>query len=179
MGIAKRQRQFLKLVDVCDDSKALANTVKATFQRNNIYKKQLLPRQRRELRTILKCRLQEISVGYSKRVSETKHCENIEELARTVTKRFKGILHNEKFTIGSAQKALNLYLKFKWCMGKQRTPAPHCPLDRKVLNMAGIDGSWTKLDSIKKYKDWVSILKSKAKANKQSLPMWELCAWKR
>jgi hypothetical protein len=34
--------------------------------------------------------------------------------------------------IGLAQKALNLYLKYLWCLGEIHEP-PHCPLDSIVL----------------------------------------------
>lgn len=37
------------------------------------------------------------------------------------------------FRIGSAQKALNLYRKYLWCLGYIPFP-PHCPFDATIID---------------------------------------------
>lgn len=110
---------------------------------------------------------------YRKSVSDERHCANIERLSDELSAKHKKALHGGRFRIGSAQKALNLYLKFMWCLGRIRQP-PHCPFDAIVL--AKIPGSetvkWTQLDDISKYRE---IVKNARKgAGKIKLAKWEL-----
>lgn len=171
------QQAFLNKVDVRDEYDALKNTVKASFARNKIYNDKVSLDDRKKLGVVLKAELQRISEKYDHAASEEDHCRNIEQLADTITKQFRDILKDRKFKIGTAQKALNLFLKFRWCFGKQKTPPPHCPLDSKILKNVSIYEPWTKLDCIETYKTWIKKVEDKAKANRQSLPVWELENW--
>jgi hypothetical protein len=171
------QQKFLDDVDVHDECDALKNTIKASFGRNKIYNDQANPIKRRELGKALKAELQKISAQYDNAVGEEAHCKNIEGLANTITKQFGDNLNDERFKIGTAQKALNLHLKFRWCLGKQKMPPPHCPLDSRILKKAGIYKPWTKLNCIETYKSWIKKLKDRA--SPESLPAWELDNWKR
>jgi hypothetical protein len=83
------------------------------------------------------------------------------------------VLENRRFRIGSAQKALNLYLKYLWCLGKICSP-PHCPFDRQIIaSLPNYTGpSWTKLVREEDYRALVEA--AKAKAQDSSLAAWEL-----
>lgn len=126
-------------------------------------------------------RLRELLNGYAdeymksdKMVSDEIHYGNIQKLANTLSKECKEDLKEEGFRIGSAQKALNLYLKYLWCAGRICTP-PHCPFDNKVLQELEIPEKWPELNDIEKYKRWVE--KAKKKADNRSLSDWELRLW--
>ena len=71
----------------------------------------------------------------------------------------------------SAQKALNLYLKLLWCLGKVKEP-PHCPFDSIVISKLGKKLNWTELDDIQPYKDLVNS--ARTLAGKLSIAKWEL-----
>lgn len=77
-----------------------------------------------------------------------------------------------------AQKSLNLYLKYLWCLSEVPMP-PHCTVDGIVLRAAGVHGSWTKCDSIEEYKRWIGELKKHAKkhAGTDKLAEWEILVW--
>lgn len=116
--------------------------------------------------------LETIANQYSGKVSEDKHIENIRRLSDELRKNFSDCLVNGRFRIGSAQKALNLHLKYLWRLGRISTP-PHCPFDFFVINKLSLDSpiSWTKLDDIEGYKELVED--AKRKANGVSLAEWE------
>lgn len=172
-----KQQVFLTDVKVLNECDALKNTIKASFGRNKIYMGEPALAERKRLHDAIKTELQNISAKYDCVVSEEDHCKNIERLADAISKQFSGILKDGKFKIGAAQKALNLYLKFRWCLGKQKLPPPHCPLDGGILKKAGVYEPWTKLDCIDTYKKWIKKIEAKAKP--QSLSEWELDTWKR
>jgi hypothetical protein len=98
---------------------------------------------------------------------------NIKNLAQTLSKKYPEALHGSRFRIGSAQKALNLYLKMLWCLDRIPTP-PHCPFDAIVLShIPGCQSvRWTQLDSLPEYQRIVRCARSAA--NGVSLAEWEL-----
>ena len=101
-------------------------------------------------------------------------------------------LHNELFSmtlmatvqrgrvyrirIGSAQKALNLFLKYLWCIGEAPEP-PHCPFDFQIISKLppAVRCNWTELDSIETYRALVAAAKTAAAG--QSLAEWELAEY--
>ena len=92
----------------------------------------------------------------------------------------RGLLRKERFRIGIALKALNLYLKNLWCLGQITTP-PHCPLDRLIIDKLGLKWNersqydWTKLDDIEKYKELISRCDEVARKEKyRNIAEWEL-----
>ena len=91
---------------------------------------------------------------------------------------------SDRFRIGIAQKALNLYLKNLWCLGEITTP-PHCPLDRLIIDKLGLKWSersqydWTKIDDIEKYKELISRCDHKARERGcENIAEWELEVYK-
>jgi hypothetical protein len=69
------------------------------------------------VRDVLSSRLQVLASGYSSPVGDVAHCSAIEALAESMSRAFHGrnVLREDRFRIGVAQKALNLYLKYLWC----------------------------------------------------------------
>ena len=66
----------------------------------------------------------------SGKVSDAIHIKNIKELSN-FTKHFSDIFNGGQINFGIAQKMLNLYLKYQWCLGNIEEP-PHFPVDRII-----------------------------------------------
>jgi len=112
-------------------------------------------------------------------VTQEEHAKNISTLADTLTERHCDILRNGRFRIGSAQKGLNLYLKYLWCAGEIIAP-PHCPIDGGLIVKLGSafrGNSWTQIDDIEQYKKVIAAAQNKGKKEAKSLAEWELHYW--
>ncbi len=153
-------------------SQIIMMTLSATLQRNTVYLN-ANETERREVRKGIELELNNLSKNYLNCVSEKEHEKNIIHLANSISKKYNSYLENGRFRIGTAQKALNLFLKYLWCLEKIHEP-PHFPIDAimlaKIPDCSGI--YWTKLDSIDSYKE--IIQKAKNVANGQTLSIWEL-----
>lgn len=119
---------------------------------------------------------------YFGQVKDDQHCKNLKDLAKAISDEFQNrkVLANDRFRIGIGQKALNLYLKFLWCLGKIPTP-PHCPFDStilKKLEWLKEPTEWTKMDDIEEYKRWVKAARDEAEEEGfSSIAEWELRHW--
>lgn len=135
---------------------------------------------KQKLHDSLSARLRQLGKKYGVPVTSEQNCTHIRELAVVLTSEFCNILKGGRFRIGIAQKALNLYLKYLWCLGWLPIPPPNCPLDRRIidkLNLKDRNGlDWTKLDEMENYKKLIQ--KCRQIAGNISLAEWELKAWK-
>lgn len=134
---------------------------------------------RAQLTARLRQLLEQANEEYEYPVSEDRHCDIIEEIANTLSREFLAILSGGRFRIGIAQKALNLYLKFKWCLCKI-PPPPHCPFDRRIIdavrrNCQYEGPSFTEMETIEEYRSLVEA--AKCVAGHKPLPYWELEEW--
>jgi hypothetical protein len=178
MNTTPMQQAFLKQVKVTDETSAQKNTVSASFKRNKLYAENTPPQHRKELGNELKKLVESTSKQYvNQTVDEATHLKNIQNISNELSSRFGSILNHNRLKIGTAQKALNLYLKFLWCLGKLQSQPPHCPMDSIVLKKANVYGAWTKSDSIADYENWVKSVKSQAGAQNMTLSEWELEIW--
>jgi len=108
------------------------------------------------------------------------HVGNIIELAERVSQEVGKYLVGDKLTVGRAQKALNLYLKYLWCVSRKLEP-PHCPFDGKVIEKldklktlpAGFE-PWTAIADGDKYRNLVKEARDRVN---ESLAVWELREW--
>jgi len=148
-------------------------TLMATVQRSGVYRPGISERERKAFQSALRTRLEQVAQGYASKVSDETHIKNILELSAQLSAAHAGLLQGNRFRIGAAQKALNLYLKYLWCIGKIPEP-PHCPFDFQIIaKLPGYKGpSWTVLDSEDDYRDLVKAAKLKAQGS--SLAAWEL-----
>ena len=97
------QEQFLR-------DEIFSLTLMATVQRAKVYRLGASERHRRAFQTALRSNLEEIARYYETAVDDEKHIRNIVELSDSLTRGHKGALNSGRFRIGTAQKALNLYL---------------------------------------------------------------------
>lgn len=83
-------------------------------------------------RRALRTKLGDLASRYKHPVDDATHANNICEVADAMTAEFASCLRGGRFRIGIAQKCLNLYLKYLWCVGEILTP-PHCPFDATMI----------------------------------------------
>lgn len=121
------------------------------FQRANVYKKSIPEIEKVYFKRMLKGYLDNlIQTSYLKPVTETEHLENIKGVIR-FTKCSKNILTNQQLNFGVAQKLLNLYLKYHWCLNLIPTP-PHFPVDSIIQKQLGLKVvAWTKMQHETEY----------------------------
>lgn len=100
------------------------------------------------------------------------HVATIREFCEYATNTFGECLKNRKLRFGVAQKMINLYLKFLWCIGEIQEP-PHCPVDGYVKIALGDMGltNWTEMTEEAQYQEYISKITSSSPAN------WELLQW--
>jgi hypothetical protein len=148
-------------------------TLKATVTRVKFYASNAKEKHRADFRGSLRRQLEDTAKKYVTTVSEEDHIRHIVNLAKTLTKSHSTYLDGSRFRIGRAQKALNLYLKYLWCLGKIKCP-PHCPFDSEIMKLLKTcDGlKWTALDRAREYKKLVTAAHIHAK--KKPLAVWEL-----
>lgn len=148
-------------------------TLMATVQRGKLYREGSGEAEKDSFRRALRSKLERLTEQYKVGISEAFHVSNIESLANGLSISHANALNAGRFRIGSAQKALNLYLKYMWCLGWIPTP-PHCPFDFMVLSR--VPGCrnvrWTQLDSLLEYERIVR--QAKTAAGNSPLAEWEL-----
>ena len=151
----------------------LSMTLMATAQRGHLYRKEANDSERVKFRSDLGFELKHFTEQYQKGISEPTHITNIDKLADDISAKHAEVLNRGRFRIGSAQKALNLYLKYMWCMGTIPMP-PHCPFDYLILSrIPGCHNvKWTQLDSLTEYEEIVRHAKNTA--GDAPLAEWEL-----
>ena len=146
-------------------TQVLASCRLASLQRANAYAETVSDNQRARFQRRLDLALTDIGRRYGTEVSESDHIQNIEELAARLSKECGLALAKGRLRLGIAQKALNLYLKYLWCLRKIPMP-PHCPLDsRVILQLPSVrDVSWTKMTNVSDYKKVIAAAKARARS---------------
>lgn len=130
-------------------------TYSASFQRAHVYNKNTSVTQKKKIafrNSLFHFCNRLAEEQYQKEILEDKHIENIHALVDFTAGEFSEILHNERLKYGVAQKLLNLYLKYLWCISDLPTP-PHFPIDRIIQDLLKlpIRISWTQMDSAEEY----------------------------
>jgi hypothetical protein len=158
-------------------------SIQGAFQRASIYAPRTSASERKALCQRLAEKLHSFAPEYANRVDEEQHERNIGRISEELSAEFKNSLHDGTFRIGIAQKALNLYLKYLWCLDRAARP-PHCPFDSKVINDLPLtpqekkDLKWTELESLEDYQTLVGAAKKAVERDGSlSLSDWELEKW--
>lgn len=159
------------------NNEIFAATLGATVQRSKTYSDNATSAEKEDFKKTLRKQLEDFTQSYKSEVSEEQHVLNIVALAKSLSEKHSPALYCGKFRIGSAQKALNLYLKYQWCLGNIECRPPHCPIDSIVLSKLPGRAStkWTELDDIAEYEK--IITEAKTKAGGIPLSVWELQVW--
>jgi len=154
----------------------LSNTQSSIFQRGNVYAEGATEDQKKAFQADFRRRLWELAYQYAEPVSEAEHLMTIQNFADELSRAHPDTLANGRFRIGTAQKAVNLFLKFLWSIEMIPEP-PHCPIDRTVLAEIGNNQNWTELDDIEAYKSIIAAIRQKA--GQQTPAQWEYNLWNR
>ena len=151
-------------------------SVRDALRRSRTYSESASEKRKDQFRDALRGKLDEIASEYASPVEEKKHITNIVNLADNLTPRFSDCLREGRFRIGIAQKALNLYLKYLWCIGLISLP-PHCPFDSIVISHIPecSNLNWTSIDNIADYQRLVTAAHKIAES--KTLSEWELETW--
>ena len=152
----------------------LSNVQSASFQRASVYAQDVQEGERIAFQDRFRQKLSALEQLYQTPVTDEEHMVTIVSFANGLSEQFPRVLKDGRMRIGIAQKAINLYLKFLWCLELISEP-PHCPLDNFVLSKIGTHEPWTKLDDIESYKKMINELKEVA--GHQSLSEWECELW--
>jgi len=168
---------FLEEDNVKTEGDAVTKSFAGALQHNPTYREGVSEGRRKEFRTEWAKLIREESHCYvqpTEPISDIQHCEAIRRISESLSLRFEGILKKGRLRYGTSQKAMNLYLKYLWRLGKAATP-PHCPIDSIVLGKGRISGAWTKCDSEKQYMEWIDALRIRAES--LCLAEWEYQVW--
>ena len=163
------QKQFLR-------DELFSLTLMATVQRAGVYRSNTSEQKRRGFQATLRSTLEQLAEKYEKEVGDEAHIRNLVALSDSLTEEHASVLKGGHFRLGTAQKALNLYLKYLWCLGQIRRP-PHCPFDYRIISkLSSYDGpKWTELEQEIDYRKMVTAAKLKAQG--VPLAIWELRAY--
>jgi|GEM_PF-320733 len=144
--------------------------------RSRTYLESASEQDKTRFRNALRLKIDEISESYRTATSEQDHILNVIKLSDELSAQFPNCLVQGRFRIGIAQKALNLYLKYLWCLGLIPVP-PHCPFDSVVIkHLPGCrDLNWTSIDSVEEYKRLVNA--ATQAANGKAIAEWEIKIW--
>jgi len=158
---------------------ALFNAIGAAFQRSIIYSDSASTADKDQLKRALERCLRKVERQYASQVSSNKHLQTISGVARSISGHYAAILSNGRFRVGTAQKAVNIYLKLLWCYGWIPEP-PHCPVDSIVLAAIGdAKTKWTKIADIAEYSKVIDAIRQHIAETspETSLSDWELNVW--
>ncbi len=106
--------------------------LQATVQRASIYDDSASQTVREQFRVGLRQHLDESLDAYRHSASDADHFERVQQFADSLSEQHSSALHDGRFRIGAAQKALNLFLKYQWCSHVIEMP-PHCPFDAVII----------------------------------------------
>ena len=156
-------------------SEFFSMTLAATTQRSNMYAPKLTEDQRKEFHDSLREALVELATQYKRSVVDDAHVKNILHLAQSLSGKHRALLNGGEMKFGHAQKALNLYLKYLWCLELTEVPL-HCPIDSIILQKIPkfTQVRWTQLTDPTEYKSIIAAAKAQAAIKGLSIAAWEL-----
>lgn len=148
----------------------------ASVQHASLYKPDASNDAKGELRQTIYMFLKSVVMpSYARRCTEEEHLKNIELLVAVGNQNGAAILLSDGYKYGVAQKLVNLFLKYLWCMGSIVEP-PHCPVDRIILAKTTLRDrfNWTQIVCRAQYMTAIDAMRQEAQAHNQSLSVWEL-----
>lgn len=159
------------------ENEILASVVRAAFSRirDGIYSPTATLDDRNQFIYETKKYLSKIRENYTnkKGVTFERHVKEISELRDNLSKKGNGILREERITFGIAQKLLNLYLKYLWCLGIIGE-SPHCPIDATILSEIDMHKPrWPRINE-NEYVERMKIIQQISQKDGLKIAQWEL-----
>lgn len=111
-------------------------------------------------------------------MGDSKHSAMIISIIEN-SKKHQSILNNACLSVGTAQKLLNLALKYYWCLGWLPEP-PHFPVDSRIQESLPAESrmKWTSISKLDEYQSIIDCATEQLKEG-ESLARWELHNFKR
>ena len=154
-------------------------TFNGAFQRNKVYIKNTIEKQRKSFREGLRGYIEDvIHPAYQKKVNDQNHGAYIISII-DYTRSFSHLLNNGELNVGAVQKLLNLSLKYYWCLGWLPEP-PHFPVDSRIQKCipAKSRKNWTAINSLEEYRTIIDCARGLL-IKSESIATWELYKFKR
>lgn len=118
-----------------------------------------------------------ISIYSNHTPREDDHLGVIESFIDLASTQYPHVLTDRVLRFGSAQKLINLTLKFYWATDIIQEP-PHVPIDSYIANNVGnYDYKWTKNESRDDYLKVIERCRCVSRTYGLSLAQWELLYW--
>ena len=157
-------------------------------QRGNLYLKDASPADREAWRKKLEAAVMDLPIEGMPAMADEAYLDLLNGLQSKVNawKEFDDLLAEGGWRAGSVQKLVNLWLKYLWCAGFLKSPPPHFPVDRIMLQyIPGMkDVSWTKMenwrleDEIDGALSYMRIIHAaRVESAGEPLALWELRKW--
>jgi hypothetical protein len=123
--------------------------------------------------------LDEVIPEYAVGVEEEQHYKHIDDLIVRANSAGSRVLGELGYKYGVAQKLLNLFLKYLWCLGTIAEP-PHCPVDRIIIGETrDKDRNWTEIVRRSEYQEIIEDIRRLANLKGRSIAWWELSTYGR
>lgn len=151
-----------------------------SVQRNITYKENASESEKTEFRKKMHDILKDkILPQYKVTLDSDKHVKNIKKIIDEANNFGSSFLEGS-YKFGTAQKLLNLTLKYHWCMGWIEEP-PHCPVDRIIISETHLEGklNWTDITDLNVYEQAIEAINIKALEKNLSLAEYELQVFSR
>jgi hypothetical protein len=118
--------------------------------------------------------LREVIPEYGGPVEEEQHYQHIDNLIVRANSAATEVLVELGYKYGAAQKLLNLFLKYLWCLGTIAEP-PHCPVDRIIIGQTRYkERNWTEIVRRSEYEEIIEDIRRLANREGTSIAQWEL-----
>lgn len=163
----------------------MSRSIAASVQHNSLYVPGISPEEKEAVRCAWRSFLLGIIGKYKKQQTVDEYERDILKLQDQMNIQFKHEFYqmphsiyktDPGFRISHAQKSISVFLKHLWCMDEVDTP-PQCPVDRVVLEMAGLKydkAKWGYVNSIEEHRRKIDLLISAKNNDQESLAVWEL-----
>lgn len=150
-------------------------TTSGAFSRNKIYAGSINDESKNEFKEEIYQLLNQLEKKYKSKVSIKEYVKDISYLSKHLSRKYEHILKGGRLRLGASQKLLGLHLKHLWALGLITEP-PLCPFDGIIIEKLGLNHKWTKLDSIKEFKELISAVSKKCKEEGfgDRVSLWEM-----
>ena len=120
----------------------------ASFQRANVYVTEADEKEKKSFKFMTAGHIDSFISSYANNdINDDEHISNIKSI-ENYSKHFDHLFNGGKINFGIAQKMLNLYLKYLWCLGRIKEP-PHFPVDRIIQQELNLEAGGLKLPKLK------------------------------
>ena len=141
----------------------------------------------------LKCRIRNLLRAIGTRQANAEFSNPlpvIERFRKTISDEFSDILAGNMLRLGVAQKIVNLYLKYLWCLEETLHVPQHCPFDNRIIERLSrkwkrgtaqegekiSNTNWTEMEEPADYKRLARAARDVASGR---IAKWELKLWNR